>query len=58
MSESARNNIISLGIANAENNAENIEANYLIYPVPDSNYIRVLSDRQNVTFYCYAVYEK
>ena len=48
-------NIISLGI----NGASDINsANYIIYKVPDTNYVRALSKSQNSLYYCYVVYKK
>lgn len=54
MDSSIADKIISMGVSNAET----LGADYLIYRVPDTGVIRVLSNIQNCSFWCYVMYEK
>lgn len=54
MDSSTADKIISMGVSNAET----LGADYLIYRVPDTEVIRVLSTIQNCSFWCYVMYEK
>jgi hypothetical protein len=53
MSQNNYDNIISVGIANTED----IEANYLIYPVPNATVVRAISNKI-ANFDCYVIYKK